>query len=119
MRVVSCHLYGSKKDLYLTPPTFLLVTIQTKGNDVRKSVPTHCIFTTSFIGANQGEAESVAQHPVNPIGINSQRHEIKFFFFFTCLTFSPLNAFLGITLKYGLRFAVKNGLMSPFRASCQ
>ena len=36
-----------------------------------------------------------------------------------CLTFSPLNAFLGITLKYGLRFAVKNGLMSPFKASCQ
>lgn len=71
---------GAKKDLYLTSPTFLLVTIQTKGYDVRKSVPTHCLFTTRFIGANQGEAESVTQqHPVNPIGINSQRHEIKFF----------------------------------------
>ena len=71
---------AKKRDLYLTSPTFLLVTIQTKGYDVRKSVPTHCIFTTHFIGANQGEAESVTQHPVNPIGINSQRHEIKFFF---------------------------------------
>lgn len=86
MRVVSCHLYGSeKKDLYLTSPTFLLVTIQTKGYDVRKSEPTHCIFTTHFVGANQGEAESVTQHPVNPIGLNSQRHEIKFFFM--CFTF--------------------------------
>lgn len=71
---------GAKKDLYLTSRTFLLVTIQTKGYNVRKSVPTHCIFTTRFFGANQGEAESVTQqHPVNPTGINSQRHDIKFF----------------------------------------